>query len=177
MACRLGNGVTELLLKNGDFVACVYRGLADEYAMARATVIAAKIIKAARKKFAKLTLNVFDREVSAWDYFCYSQHTGAVAGADKFISDFIRLTLSERLDGMPRAEINLLALADVPFDTIGENTQIEPNTVFSRVHGEVLRLAGEHGRKLVLQGLPGCRASALAPMPLVAALPAPSASN
>lgn len=166
MACRLGNGVTELLLTNGDFIACVYRGLADEYATARATVIAAKVIKAARKKFSKLTLNVFDREVSAWDYFCYSRHTGAVAGADKFISDFIRLTLVERLEGMPKAEINLLALADVPIEAIDEDTQIEPQGVFRRVLGEVLRLAEEHGRTLVLQGLPGGAKSALEPRPL-----------
>lgn len=166
MACRLGNGVTELLLRNGDFVACVYRGLADEYAMARATVIAAKVIKAARKKFSKLTLNVFDREISAWDYFCYSQHVGAVAGADKFISDFIRMTLIERLEVMPKAEINLLALADVPIEAIDEETQIEPQGVFRRVQGEVLRLAGEHGRTLVLEGLPGCAKSALAPVSL-----------
>jgi len=166
MACRLGNGVTELLLRNGDFVACVYRGLADEYAMARATVVAAKVIKAARKKFSKLTLKVFDREISAWDYFCYSQHVGAVAGADKFISDFIRLDLIERLEGMPRAEINLLALADVPIEAIDEDTQIEPQGVFRRVQSEVLRLAGEHGRTLVLEGLSGCPKTALEPMPL-----------
>lgn len=166
MACRLGNGVTEMLLRNGDFVACVYRGLADEYAMARATVIAAKVIKAARKKFSKLTLKVFDREISAWDYFCYSQYTGAVAGADKFISDFIRLTLMERLEGMPKAEINLLALADVPVEAIDEDTQIEPQGVFRRVQGEVLRLAAEHGCTLVLNGLPACAKTALAPVPL-----------
>lgn len=172
VACRLGNGVTELLLRNGDFVACVYRGLADEYAMARATVVAAKVIKAACKKFSKLTLKVFDREISAWDYFCYSQHVGAVAGADKFISDFIRIDLVERLEGMPKAEINLLALADVPIDAIDEDTQIEPQGVFRRVQGEVLRLAGEHGRTLVLQGLPGCPKSARDRMSL-----APTTSN
>jgi hypothetical protein len=172
MACRLGNGVTELLLRNGEFVACVYRGLADEYAMARATVVAAKVIKAARKKFSKLTLKVFDREISAWDYFCYSQHVGGVAGADKFISDFIRIDLVERLEGMPKAEINLLALADVPIDAIDEDTRIEPQGVFRRVQGEVLRLAGEHGRTLVIEGLPGCPKSALAPMSL-----APPISN
>jgi hypothetical protein len=169
MACRVGNGVSEMLLKNGDFVACVYRGLADEYAMARATVIAAKVIKAARKKFSKLTLKVFDREISAWDYFCYSRHTGAVAGSDKFISDFIRLTLMERLETMPRAEINLLALADVPIEAIDEDTRIEPQGVFHRVQGEVLRLAGEHGRTLVLEGLPACTKTGLAPIPLALA--------
>lgn len=166
MAYRLGTGVTEMLLRNGDFVACVYRGLADEYAMARATVIAAKVIKAARKKFSRLNLKVFDREISAWDYFCYSQYTGSVAGADKFISDFIRLTLTTRLEGMPRAEINLLALCDVPFEAIGEETQLEVDGVFSRVLGEVLRLAGDHGRTMVLEGLPPCAPTALAPMPL-----------
>lgn len=169
--------MTDLLLRNGDFVACVYRGLADEYAMARATVVAAKVIKAARKKFSKLTLNVFDREISAWDYFCYSQHTGAVAGADKFISDFIRLTLMARLEGMPRAEINLLALADVPIDAIDEETQIEPQGVFRRVQGEVLRLAGEHGRTLILEGLPACTKSILAPLPLDSVQLAPPSSN
>ena len=84
MAFRPGTGVSELRLKDGDFVACVYRGLADEYAMARATVIAAKVVKAARKKFSKLTLNVFDREISAWDYFCYSQHAGAWGGPGQY---------------------------------------------------------------------------------------------
>ena len=103
-----------------------------------------------------------------WDTFVevivtgYCDHLRDLAAKDR-----------ERLDGMPRAEINLLALADVPFDTIGEDTQIEPGTVFSRVHGEVLRLAGEHGRTLVLQGLPSRAASTLAPVPLVS----PPASN
>jgi hypothetical protein len=100
-----------------------------------------------------------------------------VAGADKFISDFIRMTLIERLEGMPKAEINLLALADVPIEAIDEETQIEPQGVFRRVQGEVLRLAGEHGRTLVLQGLPGCAKSALAPVPLVTTPLALPASN
>ncbi|MGV3551699.1 hypothetical protein [Rhizobium sp.] len=134
--------------------------------MARATVIAAKIIKAARKKFSRLTLHVLDREISAWDYFCYAQFNGSTAVADKFISDYIRMTLITRLEGMPRAEINLLALADVPFEAIGENTQLEVEGVFSRVLGEVLRLSGEHGRTLVLGGVTANATTALAPLPL-----------
>lgn len=146
--------MSELLLRNGDFVACVYRGLADEYATARARVVAAKVVKAARKKFSRLTLNAFDREITAWDYFCHSQYTGSVACADKFISDFIRLTLGSRLENMPIAEINLLALADVPFEAIGEETRLDIDGVFTRILAEILTLAREQGRTLVLAGLP-----------------------
>lgn len=137
-----------LLLENGDFVACVYRGLADDFADMRACAIATKVVKTARKKFSKMTLKVFDREISAWDYFCHSRHTGAVAGADKFISDFIRLALMKRLDEMPQAELHLLALADIPFHQIDEATRLTPDSVFQRVHREVLRLVGEYGRSV-----------------------------
>lgn len=147
-----GTGVTGLLLKNGDFVACVYRGLADDFATARAAAIAAKVIKATRKKFSKLVMKVSDREISAWDYFCYSQHAGARANADKFISDYIRLALIKRIEDLPAAELHLLALADIPFDTIDEETRIEPEMVFRRVQIEVLRRASEHGSTLAIQG-------------------------
>jgi hypothetical protein len=168
---RQGLGLSGLLLRDGDFVACVYRGLADEFASARSTTIAAKVIKSARKKFSKLTFKVLDREISAWDYFCYAQHTGAVSGADKFISDFIRLALTKRLEDMPAAELHLLALSDIPLDAIDPTTEVSPDTVFCRVRQEVLRLAGEHGSTLVIEGLPAraglpLAPSSLAPQPL-----------
>ena len=67
---------------------------------------------------------------------------------------------------MPSAEINLLALADVPIEAIAEATRIEPKGVFRRVQDEVFRLAGEYGRTLVLEGLPVRAKTSLAPMPL-----------
>lgn len=164
--CARGWGVSGLLLRDGDFVACVYRGLADEFASARAVVIAAKVIKSTRKKFSKLTFRVLDREISAWDYFCYAQHAGAVSGADKFISDYIRLALIKRLEDLPPAEMHLLALSDIPFETIDESTEVSPETVFSRVRREVLRLAGEYGSTLVIEGLPVHAGLPLAPSPL-----------
>lgn len=173
MACRQGHGVSGLLLRDGDFVACVYRGLADEFTRARAIIIAAKVIKATRKKFSKLTFKVLDREISAWDYFCYAQYSGGASSADKFISDFIRLALIKRLEDLPQAELHLLALSDVPLDAIDESTEVGLETVFSRVRREVLRLAGEHGSTLVVDGLPAdaslpLAASPLAPQPTLA---------
>lgn len=135
-----------LLLRNGDFVACVYRGLADEFAGKRAAGVAAKVVKSARKKFSRMTLKALDREISAWDYFCYAQFTGARSSADKFISDFLRLALVKRLEDMQDAEFHLLALADIPLEDIDESTTIAPDTVFRRIHAEVLRLVAAHGR-------------------------------
>jgi hypothetical protein len=148
-----GNGVSGMLLKNGDFVACVYRGLADDFAGARAHAIAAKVIKSARKKFSRFTLKIFDREISAWDYFCYSQHIGAQAGADKFISDFIRVSLIKRLEAVPPVELNLLAIATVRFEEIDETTELNMGKVFQHVHEEILRIAAEHGQTIVSGGL------------------------
>jgi hypothetical protein len=142
-----------MLLQNGDFVACVYRGLADDFAGARALMIAAKVIKSARKKFSRLTLKIFDREISAWDYFCYSQHIGAKAGADKFISDFIRVSLIKRIEAMPPEELNLLAIATIRFEDIDEATELNMGNVFERVHEDILRIAAEHGQTVVSGGL------------------------
>ena len=137
-----------LLSVNGEFVACVYRGLADEFAERRAARVAAKVVKSARKKFCRMTLKALDREISAWDYYCYAQHTGSMSGADKFISDFLRLALVRRLDEMQPAEFHLLALADIPFDEIDEATTIAPDSVFRRIHAEVQRLVHDHGRSI-----------------------------
>lgn len=155
--------VSGLLLKNGDFVACVYRGLVDDFAIVRANAIAGKVVKKARKKFAKLTFRAFDRDISAWDYFCVSQHAGAVSGADKFISDFIRLAIVKRLEDMSAAELHLLALSDIPFDAIDETTEVTPERVFRRVQREVLRLAGSHGGKIAVEGMRMAPPTALAP--------------
>jgi hypothetical protein len=142
---RLGDEVSGLL-RNGDFVACVYRGLADDFAGRRIEALAAKIIKSGRKKFSRMTLKALDREISAWDYFCYARFTGLQSSTDKFITDFLRLALVKRLEDMPDAELQLLALTDIPIDAIDETTTIAPEAVFQRIHAAVIRLACEHGR-------------------------------
>lgn len=145
---QCGAEVSALLLGNGDFVACVYKGLVEDYARRAVRNLALKVLKAARKKFSGLIINVYEREVSAWDYYCYGLYKGNSAFRDKFISDFIRVTLMKRIDTVPEEKSRLIEISACNFQEITEDTVLNRETVFALVQAEIRTLALEHGRAL-----------------------------
>lgn len=143
-----GENVSAAVLRNADFVACVYRGLVDDYARMTVKTLALKVFKGARKKFSKLIIKLKEREVSAWDYYCYGLYRGNTALRDKFISDFIRLSLMRRVDALPEENRRLIEISACRLDAIDERTVLDREAVLTLVHAEIKLLALEHGRML-----------------------------
>lgn len=140
--------MSALLLRNGDFIACVYRGLVEDYSKRAVRNLALKVFKAARKKFSGLIINVYEREVSAWDYYCYGLHKGNSAFRDKFISDFIRVALIKRIEALAEEKLRLIEISACSFQDIDENTVLDHGMVFAVVQAEILAMALDHGRTL-----------------------------
>jgi hypothetical protein len=83
-------------MKDVEFAACVYKGLVDDFARQSVKAIAGKVIKMGRKRFSRMTIHAGERQISAWDYYCYGLLKGDTAYGDKFIHNFLRLALLEQ---------------------------------------------------------------------------------
>jgi hypothetical protein len=140
--------LTTLLLRDGDFVACVYRGLVDDYVRQAVKTVALKVLKSARKKFSKLIIHVYEREISAWDYYCYGLAIGHSAFRDKFISDFIRLAIMKRIDDLSEEKRRLMEISACDFLDIDEKTVLRREAVSQLIDSEFRVLALEYGRSL-----------------------------
>lgn len=139
------------LFKDAEFVACVYRGLVDDFAVQARSAIAEKVFKNARKKFAAMLLKVGTREISAWDYYCYGLHKGNSAFRDKFISDYIRLALMKKLDKLPEAERRLIEISVLRLPEIDEQAVLRREVVHDLILSEINTLAAAHGATIELQ--------------------------
>jgi hypothetical protein len=140
--------MSAMVLRNAEFVACVYRGLVDDYARYTVKSLALKVFKGARKKFSKLIIKVQEREVSAWDYYCYGLYKGNTAFRDKFVSDFIRLSLMKRVESLPEENRRLIEISACSLDELDERTVLDREAVLTLVQAEIKLLALEHGRML-----------------------------
>lgn len=145
---QMGENVSALVLRNAEFVACVHRGLVEDYARYAVKSLAVKVFKGARKKFSKLIIKVQEREVSAWDYYCYGLYRGNSAFRDKFISDFIRLSLMKRVDSLPEENRRLIEISACRLEDIDERTVLDREAVLTLVQAEIKLLALEQGRML-----------------------------
>jgi hypothetical protein len=154
-----GAKVSALLLGKADFIACVYKGLVDDYARQAVKSIALKVFKAARKKFSKLIIKLQEREVSAWDYYCYGLYKGSSAFRDKFVSDFIRVTMMKRIDALSEEKRRLIEISACSFLDIDENTVLNRESVYALVQAEIQVLALDHGRSLQQLRLAGSPAA------------------
>jgi hypothetical protein len=146
MTVKGGDKVSAVLLENGEFVACVYRGLVEDYARQSVRTMALKVFKSARKKFSKLIFNVCGRDVSAWDYFCYGIYKGNSVFGDKFVSDFLRLGVLRRIEALSEEKRRLIEISACDFRAIDEYTVLDGNRVFAMVHVELQSLLLAHGR-------------------------------
>ncbi len=148
MTCNAGARVSALLLRDSDFIACVYRGLVEDYARRAVSGLAQKVFRSARKKFSRLIIKVYEREVSAWDYYCYGLYKGSSAFRDKFVSDFIRAALMKRIDSIPDEKRRLIEISACNFHDIDESTVLDREMVFALALAEIQVLALEHGQTL-----------------------------
>ncbi|MDB5526839.1 MAG: hypothetical protein JWM58_4602 [Rhizobium sp.] len=140
--------MSALLLRDGEFVACVYRGLVDDYAQRAVKIVAQKVFKSTRKKFSKLMFNVYERKISAWDYYCYGLYKGDSAFRDKFVYDFIRLATMRQIDAIPEEKRRLIEISACDFQDIDRNTVLNRETVFELVQSQIHTLVLAHGRSL-----------------------------
>jgi hypothetical protein len=122
--------------------------LVEDYARRAVKTIALKVLKSARKKFSKMIINVYEREVSAWDYYCYGLYKGNSAFRDKFVSDFIRLTVMKRIDALSEEKRRLIEISACNLEDINENTVLSHETIYVLVQTEIQVLAIDHGRSL-----------------------------
>ncbi|MFM2280231.1 MAG: hypothetical protein RLZZ444_2462 [Pseudomonadota bacterium] len=155
--------------ENG-FVACVYKGLIDDFAARAVRAMARKVIKAARKKFGRLMLRVRDREVSAWDYYCLGLLRGEGDLRDRFISDYIRLVLLRKIEKMHEEEARLVEIARLGLSDIRADVVLTGEMIFEQIHKEVMNLAMAHGRSLNEQAA-GCQPSLLDDLPIALTAP------
>jgi hypothetical protein len=137
-----------LLLKNGDFVACVYRGLVDDYARQAIVNLAQKIFRSGSKKFSKLIIKVGDRETSAWDYYCYGHFKGSSAFQDKFVSDYLKLALVKRIEALSEEKLRLMEISACSLMEIDENTILRSEPLLKLIQAELQALLLAHGRLL-----------------------------
>jgi hypothetical protein len=122
--------------------------LVEDYARRAVSGLAQKVFKSAAKKFSRLMIKVNEREVSAWDYYCYGLYKGSSAFRDKFVSDFLRAALMKRIDSIPDEKRRLIEISACNFQDISEDTVLDREMVFALALAEIQVMALEHGRML-----------------------------
>jgi hypothetical protein len=138
--------VGTFLPKDVEFVAYVYKGLVDDFARQSVKTMAIKVFKTGRKKFSRLTMHVGNKQVSAWDYYCYGLLKGNSAYSDKFIYDFLRLALLKRIEGLPLEHLRLVSLAQFGLDEIDSHSVLNQDMAISMIEAEIRILLLDHGQ-------------------------------
>ena len=146
--------MSALLLKNGDFIACVYRGLVDDYVQRAIRNIAQKVFKSGSKKFSQLIMRVGDREASAWDYYCYGLAKGSRTFQDKFISDYLKLAVIKRVEALSEAKLGLMEISACSLMEIDETTVLSSDPVMKLIEAELSDLVRAHGNTLLPEAQP-----------------------
>jgi len=147
-ALRCGDGMSGLFLKDGARVVGAQRGLVEDFARQAVLTTAQKVFTTARKKFSRVTFNVHDREISAWDYYCYGLYRSGSAFRDKLISDFIHVVLARWVNDMSEEMRRLIEASACNVADAGDNAVLNFEIVRALVNAEITVLAIESGRML-----------------------------
>lgn len=138
--------MSTFLLKDVEFAACVYKGLVDDFAQHSVKTIAGKVIKMGRKRFSRMTIHAGERQISAWDYYCYGLLKGDTAYGDKFIHDFLRLALLKRIERLPDEHLRLVSVSQLRFEEMNDNAVIGPELAVRMIEREIRLMLLDHGR-------------------------------
>jgi hypothetical protein len=133
-------------MKDVEFAACVYKGLVEDFAQQSVKAIAGKVIKMGRKRFSRMTIHAGERQISAWDYYCYGLLKGDTAYGDKFIHDFLRLALLKRIERLPEEHLRLVSVSQLRFEDMNDNTVITADAAMRMIEQEIRVMLLDHGR-------------------------------
>lgn len=154
--------MSTFLMKDVEFAACVYKGLVEDFAQQSIKTVAGKVIKMGRKRFSRMTIHAGDRQVSAWDYYCYGLLKGDTAYGDKFIHDFLRLALLKRIERLSDEHLRLISVSQLGFEEMNDNAVITAEGAMRMIEQEIRVMLLDHGRivqQLLMSG------PVLSPMP------------
>ncbi|WP_137154050.1 hypothetical protein [Rhizobium sp. FKL33] len=138
--------MSTFLMKDVEFAACVYKGLVEDFAQQSVKAIACKVIKMGRKRFSRMTIHAGERQVSAWDYYCYGLLKGDTAYGDKFIHDFLRLALLKRVERLPVEHLRLVSVSQLAFEDMNDDVVIGPEAALRMIERHIHVMLIDHGR-------------------------------
>ncbi|MDH6266869.1 hypothetical protein M2360_002265 [Rhizobium sp. SG_E_25_P2] len=138
--------LSTFLLKDVEFVACVYKGLVEDFAQQSVKAIAGKVVKIGRKRFSRMTIHAGGRQISAWDYYCYGLLKGDTAYGDKFIHDFLRLALLKRVERLPDEHLRLVSVSQLRFEDMNDNAVVSADAAIRMIEQEIRMILLAHGR-------------------------------
>ena len=147
-ALRCGDGMSGIFLEDGGRVVSVQKGLVGDFAQQVVLTTAQKVFNSTRKKFSRVTFSIHDREISAWDYYCYGLYKNGGAFRDKLISDFIRLMAMRWVNDMSHDTRRLIETSACNTAEVDDNAMLNREIVFALVNAALGGLALEHGRSL-----------------------------
>lgn len=148
LALRCEGGMSGIFLKDGAKVVGNGGEAADDLARIAVRNAAEKVFRAAEKKFSQMTFLVLGREISAWDSFCHSTFRNGGPVRNRIISDFLRLAMIRRIDGMSdelRWVIELTACDGVDDD---EDETLNRAIVLAIIQAELTIMMQDYGRTL-----------------------------
>lgn len=147
-ALRCGDGMSGMFLKDGARVAGARSELLDDFAHRAAKAMAQKVFRTAAKKFSRMTLITPERQISAWDFYCYGRFRNGSAFRDMLITDFIRFTLGRWLDDMSDELRWLIEMSACDSIDVEEDELLSREIVQAVILAEINCLVSEHGQSL-----------------------------
>jgi hypothetical protein len=99
-----------------------------------------------RKRFSRMTIHAGERQISAWDYYCYGLLKGDTAYGDKFIHDFLRLALLKRVERLPEEHLRLVSVSQLRFEEMTDNAVITTDDAIRIIEREIRVMLLDHGR-------------------------------
>jgi hypothetical protein len=147
-ALRCGGGMSGVFLKDGARVVGAQGGAVEDFARQVVRTTAQKVVGSAKKKFSRVTFNILDREISAWDYYCFGLLKSGSTFRDKLISDYLRLMLTRWINDMSDEMRWMIEMSAFNSADIEENDVLSRETVFAVIYAEIQTLAVDYGRLL-----------------------------
>jgi hypothetical protein len=147
-AVRYGDGMSGMFFKDGARLAGARSELMDDFARQAVKATAQKVFRTAGKKFAKMTLVTPERQINAWDFYCYGRFRNGGAFRDRLISDFIRFTLDRWIKDMSDEMRWLIEMSACNCVDVEEDEILSREIVLAVIMSEINGLVTEHGRSL-----------------------------
>jgi hypothetical protein len=150
-ALRCGDGMSGMFLKDGARLAGARSELLDDFAQQAVKATAQKVFRTASKKFSRMTLVTPERNISAWDFYCYGRFRNGSAFRDRLITDFLRFTLDRWVDDMSDELRWLIEMSACDCIDVEDDEVLSREIVRAVILAEINGLVSEHGQSLHAQ--------------------------